>query len=232
LTSDLLDGGIAEREGRPVGEVVVYAIGVAISPVPVAAAIVVLTGRDAIANGASLLAGWTVGVVSAASLFVVLVDRVGVGDADPLWIAISEVVLGVAFVGAALTLWIRRRSRRERSVPWLDVADTLSRSRSTALGVLLSAANPKVVALALGAALALAKTGANTATTTLAVALFTAIGVLGIALPVALRALFPRRAALLLARLRAWLGKHETAILVPLGLLIGAVFLRDGVASM
>jgi hypothetical protein len=214
------------------GEIVVYAIGVTISPVPVAASIVVLTSRHALANGASFLVGWALGVFSAATLFVVLVNRAGISDADPLWIAIPEIVLGLAFVAAALTLWVRRRNRRERAVPWLDAADALTRPRSAGLGLLLSAANPKVVALALGAALALAETKANSATTIQAVLLFTAIGVVGVAVPLALRALFPRQAALLLARLKAWLGKHETAILVPLGLVIGAVFLQGGVASL
>jgi threonine/homoserine/homoserine lactone efflux protein len=214
------------------GEIVIYAAGVAISPVPVAAVIVVLTGRRALANGLSFLAGWALGVLSAAVLFVVLVDRAGISDADPLWIAIPEIVLGVAFVAAALVLLARRRNSRARDVPWLDAADALSRSRSSGLGLLLSAANPKVVALALGAALALAEQNAERATTAQAVALFTVIGSVGVAVPLALRALFPRRAALLLARLRAWLGKHETAILVPLGLVIGAVFLEDGLASL
>jgi hypothetical protein len=214
------------------GEIVVYAIGVTISPVPVAASIVVLTSRHALANGASFLVGWALGVFSAATLFVVLVNRAGISDADPLWIAIPEIVLGLAFVAAALTLWVRRRNRRERAVPWLDAADALTRPRSAGLGLLLSAANPKVVALALGAALALAETKANSATTIQAVLLFTAIGVVGVAVPLALRALFPRQAALLLARLKAWLGKHETAILVPLGLVIGAVFLQGGLASL
>jgi hypothetical protein len=214
------------------GEIVVYAIGVTISPVPVAASIVVLTGRHALANGASFLVGWALGVFSAATLLVVLVNRAGISDADPLWIAIPEIVLGLAFVAASLTLWARGRNRSERAVPWLDAADALTRPRSAGLGLLLSAANPKVVALALGAALALAETKANSATTVQAVLLFTAIGVVGVALPLALRVLFPSRAARLLARLRAWLGKHETAILVPLGLVIGAVFLQGGVASL
>jgi hypothetical protein len=78
----------------------------------------------------------------------------------------------------------------------------------------------------------LAETNASSATTVKALLLFTAIGVVGVALPLALRALFPSRAARLLARLRTWLGKHETAILVPLGLVIGAVFLQGGVATL
>jgi threonine/homoserine/homoserine lactone efflux protein len=215
-----------------VGEIVVYAGGVAVSPVPVAAAIAVLTGSRAIANGSWFLAGWTFGVFSVAALFAVLVDRAGVSDANPRWIAIAEVALGAAFVAAGLLLWFRRRNQRERAVPWLNAADALSRSRSSTLGVLLSAGNPKVLALALGAALALADQDANLATTAQAVVLFTAIGALGVALPLGLRALFPRTAARLLARLRIWLGEHETAILVPLGLVIGAVFLRDGLSSL
>jgi hypothetical protein len=63
------------------GEIVVYAIGVRISPVLVAASIVVLTGRHAIANGAFFRVGWALGVFSGATLFVVLVDRVGISDA-------------------------------------------------------------------------------------------------------------------------------------------------------
>ena len=62
--------------------------------------------------------------------------------------------------------------------------------------------------------------------------LFSAIGILGVALPLVLYLLFPTRAGSLLARLRAWLGRHEATILVALGLVLGVVFIQDALASL
>ena len=213
-------------------EALVYALGVAVSPAPIASIIVILTSPRALANGASFLAGWALGVASVITLLVVLVDEAGIGDSDRSWIAVPELVLGTAFVGVALLVWIRRRRRREHAVPWLDAVDDLSRARSAGLGFLLAAANPKVIALALGSALSLAEEDASAGSQLQTIVLFAAIGVVGVALPLALYLLFPDRAHSLLARLRAWLGRHEATILIALGLVLGAVFLQDGLSSL
>ena len=213
-------------------EALVYALGVAVSPAPIASIIVILTSPRALANGASFLAGWALGVASVITLLVVLVDEAGIGDSDRSWIAVPELVLGAAFVGVALLVWIRRRRRREHAVPWLDAVDDLSRARSAGLGFLLAAANPKVIALALGSALSLAEEDANAGSQLQTIVLFSAIGVVGVALPLVLYLLFPDRAHSLLARLRAWLGRHEATILIALGLVLGAVFLQDGLSSL
>ena len=213
-------------------EALVYALGVAVSPAPIASIIVILTSPRALANGASFLAGWALGVASVVTLLVVVVDEAGIDDSDPSWIAVPELVLGAAFLGVALLVWIRRRRRREHDVPWLDAVDDLSRARSAGLGFLLAAANPKVIALALGSALSLAEEDANAGSQLQTIVLFSAIGVVGVALPLALYLLFPDRAHSLLARLRAWLGRHEATILIVLGLVLGVVFLQDALSSL
>jgi hypothetical protein len=147
-----------------VNEALVYAVGVAVSPVPIASMIVILTGLRARANGAAFLAGWTLGVAFLITAFVASVDLTGIDDSDPSWIAIPELVLGSAFVAAAVVIWSRRHRRRDHAVPWLNAVDHLSGARSAALGVLFSVANPKVVALALGSALSLAEAGADIGT--------------------------------------------------------------------
>ena len=213
-------------------DALVYAVGVAVSPVPIAASIVILTSPRALVKSASFVAGWALGVAFVITLLVVMVDEARISDSHPSWIAVPELVLGAAFVGAALVVWARRRRRREQAVPWLDAVDDLSRARSAGLGVIFAAANPKVVALALGSALSLAEADANTGSQVQTIVLFSAIGIVGVALPLVLYLLFPDRAGSLLARLRAWLGRHEATILIALGLVLGAIFLRDGVASL
>jgi hypothetical protein len=42
----------------------------------------------------------------------------------------------------------------------------------------------------------------------------------------------PTRTDPVLLGFRSWLGRHETVTLVVLGLLVGALFLREGVSSL
>lgn len=92
---------------------VVYALGVAVSPVPIGAVILVLTCPARLRGGLSFLAGWVAGVAILALLFIAL------SDADPVWIAALELVLGGAFLLAAAVLWLgpAARGRRRGSTP-------------------------------------------------------------------------------------------------------------------
>jgi len=60
-----------------VREALVYAVAVAVSPVPIGATLLLLTCPRREANGLSFLAGWVVGVGTLAVLFVVLVEASG-----------------------------------------------------------------------------------------------------------------------------------------------------------
>jgi hypothetical protein len=60
---------------------------------------------------------------------------------------------------------------------------------------------------------------------------FSAVGTLGVLTPVAIYVAAPARAAPVLGRFRGWLARHETNALVVVGLIIGALFLSDGLDS-
>lgn len=162
-----------------------------------------------------------------------LVDATGATDGEPLWIAVSELALGGAFLLAAAVVW-RRQLRRDptRTPAWLAAVDRLTPSRSAGLGAVLSGANPKNLALALGAAIALAEADLGEARTTASVVLFVAIGTAGIALPLVIYLLTPERSGALFGRFRAWLSRHNAAVLTLLGLAIGAKFVYDGLSAL
>lgn len=213
-------------------EALPYALGVAISPVPIAATLLLLTCPQAVANASSFLAGWVVGIALAAMLFVLLVSEAGLTDSDPAWIAVAELVLGVAFLASACVLWLRRHRRGMRDAAWIPRIDDLTTARSAGLGAVLAGANPKVAVLALGAALALAQADADSRTTTQAVVLFTAVGAMGILAPLAIYLAAPRRAQSVLGRMRARLARHDTYVLVVVGLLVGVLFLSDAAKGL
>ena len=69
-------------------ESLVYAIGVAVSPAPIALVTVILTSLGVLVNGVFFVAGWGLGVAFAITLLVVLVDQanaVAASTPSPGW---------------------------------------------------------------------------------------------------------------------------------------------------
>jgi hypothetical protein len=114
----------------------------------------------------------------------------------------------------------------------VSAVDSFTTARSAGLGVVLSGANPKVVALSLGAALSLAQAEAGAMVTVETVVLYCAIGALGVLTPLSVYLVLPRSAPFWLGRFRVFLGRYEAAILMVVGLLIGATFVTDGLDSL
>jgi hypothetical protein len=214
-----------------VQHVAIYALGVAISPIPIGATLIILTSRVAVANAVSFAAGWIVGLSISAVTFTVIVTGLNVTNSGPAWISLAELVMGLGFFAVAGRLWLR--SRPDRLQPYLlDQVDRFTYRRSATLGTLLSCANPKVMALSLGAALSIAGVRANALVTLSEVALFVVIGAAGVLAPIAAYLALPRRGAATLAALRGWLARHERTVFTVFALAIGAFFIRNGIDSL
>lgn len=214
-------------------DALVLAVGVAFSPVPIAAVTLILTGANARSLGSSFALGWVAGVTAAIALLIVLVGLADTSDETPLWIAVPELVLGLVFLGLAVHIWRGRSQRIARDTPprWLAALDRLTPARSAGLGLVLAGANPKNLGLALAAAIALTESEAGSATTVVAAVLFVVIGTVGVAVPLVLTTAAPNRSRSALQRLRGWLLRYDAVVLTLLGLAIGARFVYDGLTA-
>jgi threonine/homoserine/homoserine lactone efflux protein len=174
-----------------------------------------------------------VGVAAAALSLVLLVAATGVTDSDPAWIGVAEIVLGVGFAVAAIRIWVRSSAEQTSATPrWLQALDDLSPARSAVVGVVLAGANPKVIALCLGAALALAEADAGAPTSAAGVLAFATVGAAGVVAPLLLYLAAPARAGVVLARLREWLVRNDRTVLVVLGFVLAAIFVAGGYAVL
>jgi threonine/homoserine/homoserine lactone efflux protein len=99
-------------------------------------------------------------------------------------------------------------------------------------GVILSAVNPKNLLLTVGAAAAIAQTGASTGAQAVALAVFVIIGTLGVGAPVGLYFALGERSRRALDELRSWMAAHNAAIMAVLMLVIGAKLLGDGLSGL
>jgi hypothetical protein len=125
--------------------------------------------------------------------------------------------------------WLRRpRAGATKEPPsWLAALDSYTPARSARLGAILGA-NPKnlVMALAAGAEIAVLASGAGP--TAAGVAIFVAVGSLGVAIPILGHAVLGDRAEPALNRGRSWLDANSTALSIGVLVVLGVLLLLKG----
>lgn len=222
--------------GPEISEVLPFAVGVAIVPVPIIAVILMLFSRRARVNGPLFLVGWVTGLTAAFAVVYALADAGDVGtDATAAdTVAWGKVALGALLVLLAVRSWRRRPAPgAEPELPgWMAGVDSLSPGKVLGLGVVLAAANPKNLILVAGAAVGLAQLGPTTADAVAALLVFVVVGSLSVGGPVAYFFVGGEKATRTLDDLRSWLATHNVAVMVVLLLVFGAVLIANGLAPL
>jgi Sap, sulfolipid-1-addressing protein len=114
----------------------------------------------------------------------------------------------------------------------MKAVDTFTPVTSTALGVGLSAVQPKNGLLVVGAAAAIAQTGGSAASQAVALAVFIVIATLGVGAPVAIYYLAGDRATNILGGLHDWMARENTTIMAVICLIIGAKLIGDAISAL
>ncbi|TCC07825.1 GAP family protein [Kribbella soli] len=221
--------------GGVIGEILPLALGVAISPIPIIAAILMLLSPNAKTTSVGFLVGWIAGVVIAVVAFTLLSALLPEDDSDaskPIQGTI-KLILGVLLILLAAKQW-RARPRDEVApeLPkWMSAIDTLTPVKGLGLGVLLSALNPKNLIMAAGAGIAIGGGDLGTGQTVVVIVVFTAIAASTVAVPVIAYLAAAERMAEPLEALRGWLVRENTVVMAVLLLVIGVVMIGKGLGS-
>lgn len=217
--------------GEVIAEVMLLGLAVAASPFPIIPAILLLFTPRARATSLGFLAGWVLGIVVGTGLFIALATAIEKLDEPPTWASWTRMVLGVLLLVLGVLRWRNRRAQQE--IPaWMQSIDSISPAKALRLGVLLSAANPKVLLLAGAAGLAIGSAQLNTAGIVLATTAFTVVASSTVALPVLLYAVVGDRILVPLAGLRTWLQENNAAVMSVVITVIGAVLLVKGIGGL
>jgi threonine/homoserine/homoserine lactone efflux protein len=216
-----------------IGQVLSFAVVVAISPIPIVGVVLMLGTPRARANGPAFLAGWLLGL-SVVGVIVLLVAKGAGADDDggtSSGVSWLKIVLGLVLIALAVKQW-RGRPRGDQAggLPkWMAAVDHFTAARAAAMGIALSAINPKNLLMTIGASVAIVQTGASTGDKFVALAVFVVIGTLGVGVPLALYFVMGERAAQMLDGLKTWLAANNNAVMAVLLLVIGAKLLGDGI---
>jgi threonine/homoserine/homoserine lactone efflux protein len=219
-----------------IGQILSLGVGVALSPVPIIAVVLMLATPRGRANGPAFIGGWLLGLGVVGAIVLAVSSGADASEADgpATWVGVLEIVIGALLLPVALRQWRGRpRGDAEAALPkWMRTIDRFTPQRALAMGVALSAINPKNLLLTVGAAASIAKTGLGTGQQAIALAVFVLIGTLGPGLPVAIYFLMGERATRILDDLKNWMGHNNAAIMAVLCLVIGAKLIGDGISSL
>jgi len=218
-----------------IGALLPAAIAVALSPIPIIAIVVVLATPKARTTGPAFAIGWVVGLTTVSTLVVIVAG----GSDDPNSASATgvnwlQVGIGVLFLAMAARQWRRRpKVGEEPAMPkWMATMDEVSPGKALVLGLALSAANPKNLALTMAASASIAQAGLDGTDTVIAVAAFVVIGSITVAGSVLFYLLAPHRAEAPLASIKQFMSDHDAVIMMVVLLLLGAKILGDGLSGV
>lgn len=206
------------------------AVAIALSPFAIIPAIVLLLTPRPREAASAFLGGWMLGVAVAAGLAVAIVDVSHAADAPARWRAWAGLLLGGVLVVLAVLRWVRRG--RGPAPAWLQGVQAATPRQALLLGVTLSAANPKVLLLAIAGGVAIAANEADLLRELLGVLVFALVSSLSVALPLLAFLAAPATAMPMLARLRTWLEANADGILAVVLLVLGAGLLVKGLGAL
>src|SRR6478752_3529458 len=204
-----------------IGGVLTLGIGVAISPVPIIAVVLMLATPRGRVNGPAFVIGWIVGLALVGTLVLLVSSGAGATDDEQpaAWVGWLKIVLGLLLLLVALRQW-RGRNAEHATPKWMAAIDTFSPLKAAGMALLLSAINPKNLLLTVGAAAAIAQTGISGGEQAIALAVFVVIGTLGPAAPV-LVYFGSHRAPVILDHLKTWMAANNATIMAVLMLVVG-----------
>ena len=222
--------------GDAIGQMLASAVGIALSPVPVIAIILMLATPRGRVNGVAFTLAWiaTLAVLTTA----VVLTGSGAGahrdGAAASWVSWGKLAGGVLFLLLAFGQWRGRpRGGADPELPgWMKAIAPFTPGRAAGLAAALSALNPKNLVLAVGGGVSIAGSSATAGGKTVAAVLFVVIGSLCALLPLGVYVLGGTRSAQVLGSWKEWMRRHNSAIMTVLLLILGAKFTGDALSGL
>jgi len=222
--------------GPAISQMLPFALGVAISPIPIIGVILILFSSRARVNGPAFLLGWVIGlslvclvVTAAASALDVGTDG-GANDGASTF----KVVLGILLILGAIRRWRGRPAPgTEVELPkWMAAIDSFTPVKALGLGALFSGVNPKCLIFGAAAAATVAQADLSTSDTVITLAVFVVLSSLTIIIPVVYDLLGGEKAKTRLEVWRAWLSANNAAVMAVLFLVFGVILLSQGLGPI
>lgn len=213
-------------------KLVALAAVIALSPITVIPAVLVLHAPRPRPTSLAFLGGWLLGLVALTAAFVSGSELLrGFHATPPKWASWVRLAFGVALIALAAYHWFTRH--RQRNMPrWMRSFSTLSPVRAGVMGAVLVPVRPEVLILCAAAGLAVGNSTLSSGAQVIAAAIFVVLAASTVATPILAYVGAGDRLDDALERLKAWMEANHDAMMAVILLLIGLIVLYNGIHTL
>jgi threonine/homoserine/homoserine lactone efflux protein len=219
-----------------VGAILPLALGIAISPIPIIAIILMLITPKARANGLAFLVGWMAGLTVVGGLALVVASAAGLSASSETsrTESVIKLLLGLLLLLIAVRQWRSKPKPGDTAAlpKWMQALDTFTPIKSFGIAALLSGLNPKNLALNLAAMSIVATAGLPPSSQAAALLVVVIIASVGIIAPVVVYFAGGDKSAAVLGGWKAWLAENNTTVMAMLLLVLGVVLVGQGISGL
>lgn len=217
--------------GSVLTELIPLALVVALSPLSIIPAVLVLHSPHPRPTGLAFLAGWLVGLAALTAIFVEVSNLFGALDEPPTWASWLRIVVGAALIVFGIYRWFTR-AKSEHSPKWMQSLSKLTPPRAAAAGAVLTVVNPKVLFICVAAGLAIGSAGLGQPGVWAAGLYFVIFAGSTVALPILAYAVSGERLDPALARLKDWMERNHATLVAAILVVIGLLVLYKGIHAL
>jgi hypothetical protein len=223
---------VAESLGSVLTGVIGLGLVIALSPITIIPAVLVLQAPRPRPAGLAFLAGWVLGLAALTALSVGASGLLGGLDkSPPRWASWLRVVLGSALILYGVYQWLTRRSHTE-SPAWMRSFATITPRRAALTAAALVVIRPDVLLICVPAGLAIGGSGLDLPLVWMAAVIFVAVAASTVAIPILAYAAAGHRLDDPLARLKDWMDRNNAALMAALFVVIGLLVLYHGIHAL
>ncbi len=214
--------------GSLLAKLIPLALVIALSPITVIPAVLVLHAPRPRPAGLAFLGGWVLGLVALTAAFVGASDLLGgLHQTPPEWASWLRVVLGLALIAFGIYRWLTRH-RHTKTPAWLRSFTKLGPLRAGATGAAL-VIRPEVLILCAAAGLAIGTGGVGVAAGWICGAIFVVVSASTVAIPILGYVAAGDRLDDALERLKVWMEENHGAMMAVILVVIGLIVVYNGI---
>ena len=222
---------VADDLGSVLTKLIPLGLVIALSPITVIPAVLVLHAPRPRPAGLAFLGGWVLGLVALTAAFVGASDLLGgLHQAPPTWAAWLRVVLGLALIAFGVFRW-QTRHRHTKTPAWLRSFTKLTPVRAGVTGAVL-VLRPEVLILCAAAGLAIGTERLSTAAALIVGAVFVIVSASTVAIPILGYVGAGDRLDDALERLKVWMEENHGAMMAVILVVIGLIVIYNGIHAL
>jgi threonine/homoserine/homoserine lactone efflux protein len=213
-------------------ELIPLALVVALSPLTIIPAVLVLHAPQPRPAGLAFLVGWVVGLTALTGSFVAVSSLLGGGrSTPPSWASYLRIAIGAALILFGGYRWLTR-NRSEHSPKWMSSFAKITPPRAALTALVLVVVNPKVLFMCAAAGLAIGTEGSSRTGIILGLVYYVVVAASTVALPILAYAVSGDRLDEPLTRLKDWMEAKHAVLVAAILVILGVLVLYKGIHGL